>query len=602
MHADHMCRLTSGMCGLTGVKVIEIDYLFAVPSLAAVLTVVLAIFLGISAFVFGILVLLYVYPSRIKYSMIINRFVAFFSFFRERFQSKYFYLPFFAYFLAALVIGLVFTQSGPGISPDSINYISAGENVYYKNGFYIGYSDRLQPYTAQPPLYPLSIAVLMHLGLDAIQAARLVPVLCFALLMLPLFFLGEALESRLTGHVVCLVCVVLSPLLRVTAYAWTEMLYTFFSVVAILFLTQFCARKPGWKLLCCSALCTALAMLTRYIGVTLLFVGLIVIVLKCTPRTKMGYHILIFGCISSLPITVWIYRNIALVSQFTGATREESTMGLLANVTITLETVLKDFFLVPLEVVNKYVHTNVGLAVVGAFFVLLVCVRMYPAKQKFLLNYLRKNYVVLSYVFVYLMTLIVMRSLWHFDRISYRLMSPIYPFLIVAVTSFIFYTLKQVKNPLLHKTLLLITALLCVLFFLLQAVSFVYYYEFFKDGVGCSSPKWKDQEWITWIERHVPDDATIYSDSDCVLFRLRRPIEYLPLSGDEKAVHKFFERLKNEGNSFIIWFGGSSYLSNDEIVAMNQQYDVLVVVADFNECTIYKTNHDRKHVLCIGLI
>jgi len=171
---------------------------------------------GIFSIVFG--TLFYICPSTV------NKFYDFVLLKGERFQTRYFYLPFcLACFFIALLFVLLITQSGSGISRDSTYYISAGENVYSGNGFYVGYSGNYNPYTHWPPFYPLSIAAFMHLGFSAEQAARLVPILCFAFLMLPLFFLGKMLNSVFTGYIACLTCLVFTPLLWVTSYTWTEM-------------------------------------------------------------------------------------------------------------------------------------------------------------------------------------------------------------------------------------------------------------------------------------------------------------------------------------------------------------------------------------------
>ncbi|MEA2066275.1 MAG: glycosyltransferase family 39 protein [Thermotogota bacterium] len=546
-----------------------------------------AVVLGIFAVVFGALI--YIYPSTA------NRCYDFVSLKGERFQTRHFYLPFcFACFFIALTLGLLITQSGSGISPDSTNYISAGENIYYGNGFHVGYSaDSLSPYTVWPPLYPLSIAGFMHLGFNAEQAARIIPILCFAFLMFHLFFIGKVLDGVFVGYIACLTCLVFTPLLWVTSFAWTEMPYIFFSVLAILFLIKFGrSNNARNKMLCASALFTALAILTRYIGITLLVVGLIVIVLKSKSRLKkMVYQILLFGCISFFPIILWVYRNITLTSHLSGGNRGESTIGLLANVNRTVRAILNDF-LGPLS--RMLFNNYAALTIVAALFILLVVfAKIYPAKRKVLLEYLRKNYVVFLYIFIYLITLIIMRSMWHFDAIGTRLTCPVYPFLILVVISFILYVRRQIKKSSLKPTLFLIITIFCVLFLVLQAGNSIGFYHGAKDGQGYNSPFWRNNIGIGWVESNVPDNATVYSDrADAIQFRLKRPSRYLPRAGNDKAINEFFETLKNEENSFIIRFKKTQrayLLSNDEIIEMNQKYDVLVAVADFPESTIYKT-------------
>ena len=79
-------------------------------------------------------------------------------------------------------------------------------------------------------------------------------------------------------------------------------------------------------------------------------------------------------------------------------------------------------------------------------------------------------------------------------------------------------------------------------------------------------------------------------------FRLNNIGECLPTSGNDEEIKNFFERLKNENNSFIICFNESimiNYdvynLSSDEIIELNKEYDILVKVAEFPDCVIYRT-------------
>ena len=67
----------------------------------------------------------------------------------------------------------------------------------------------------------------------------------------------------------------------------------------------------------------------------------------------------------------------------------------------------------------------------------------------------------------------------------------------------------------------------------------------------------------------------------------------LPPIADRKAIEGFVEELRNEENSFIIGFkeeyrkGRELRLTNSEIIEMTQEYDMLVIVADFPEATIW---------------
>lgn len=333
-----------------------------------------------------------------------------------------------------------------------------------------------------------------------------------------------------------------------------------------------------------AGLFTALAILTKYLGITLLVVGLIVIALKNRSRLKRTiYQALLFGSISVVPILPWLYRNVTLTGSPTGS-RAESTIGLLANAKATIGATLGDF--VPLDYVTA-LTTSVAL-----FVIFTVCVKLYSTDRKILSKYPVGNYILILYIVVYLVALVIMRSLWHFDSIGTRLTCPAYPFLILVVTSFVLYASSRIEVAPLRATLFSAIAIVGIFFLFSQAPSLVGFYGLASQGMGYNSPHWRNEEGIAWAASNAPDSVVIYSDrADAVEFRLNRLCRYLPYSGDEKGIEEFFEELSGQEGAVIICFKEdwrrSYLLSNDEIADKNQAYNLLVAVADFPESTIW---------------
>jgi 4-amino-4-deoxy-L-arabinose transferase-like glycosyltransferase len=542
---------------------------------------------GILAAVSGTLSL--IYPSGI------NRLFDFLSSLDGKLQSKYFYLTFcFACFIVALVLGLLMTQAGPGISPDSAYYIRTGESIFHGQGFY---QIEGEPYTQWPPLYPLSIAAFMHLGFDAEQAARLIPILCFALFMFPVFFLGKVLCSVVAGYAACLILLVFTPLLFITSYAWTEMPYIFFSLMAILFLVKFGENdRAGTTMLCFAGLFTALAILSRYIGVVLLPVGLVAIILKNKSRLKnMVYQLSLFGLISVLPIVFWLYRNFTLTGNLVGYSGS-STIGLFADINSILVTIFKDFLFSLLPQQLNPGFTYLALAIIAAGFILLVVLtRTYSTGRKVEIKYPGKNYIVILYIAVYLVTLVIIRQIWQHDTMGTRQTGPVYPFLILAAISFIFYAYRKIEKPTIKPLLFRVITILCFLFFMLQASGSLSFYQSAKLGQGYNSPSWRNEQGINWIINNAPGNSVIYSDvAEGVGFLIKKPVRFLPQSGSEKTVDEFVDKLRNDEQSFIICFKEVYHrpylLSNSELTETNQKYGVPVIIADFPNSTIWRVH------------
>ncbi len=548
-----------------------------------------AVCIGILAIAFGALSL--IFPSRL------DRLFDSISGLDGRFQSRYFYLIFcFACFVIAFMFGLLITQSGSGISPDSAYYIKTGENIFSGQGFY---QIEGKPYTDWPPLYPLSIVAFMHLGIDTEQAARLVPILCFALLMFPAFFLGKILGNVFTGYFTCLIFLVFAPLLYITSYALAEMPYVLFCVLAILFLAKFViSNEPGIKNLCVAGLFTALAILTRWPGFALLPAGLIAIIFKNKSRLKNTvYQTVLFGAISIIPIVLWLYRSFTLTGTLTGD-RGQSIMGLLADINATILTIFRDFFfrLLPQELYSDF-YAYTGLVIIVACFILLaVLVKISSPGRKVVLEYLRKNYIEILYAAGYIVTIIISMLLWSHDPIDTRILVPAYPFLILASISFVFFAYREIKNPAIKPTLFRVIIIFCLLFLVLQAGGALSYYQFAKHGQGYNNPSWRNEQGIGWAANNVPTNAMVYSDvAEGVGFLIKRPVSFLPRSGDEIAIDKFLVKLRNEEQSYIICFKEFYHrpylLSNSELAEANRKYGVLAIIADFPTSTIWCVNH-----------
>lgn len=490
------------------------------------------------------------------------------------------------FFILALILGFTITQSGVGISPDSIGYISTGENLYQGNGFYTIYDNRndapydyekkvmLSPYTAQPPLYPILIAILMHFGIGSEQSAQLIPILSLAFLVFPIFFIGRILGGNITGYLSCITCLFLTPLLLITSFAWTEMLFILLSSLSIFYLIKYNEEFKNINLYI-AGIFTSFAILTKYIGIILLFIGLVTIICKNRDQIKqIMYNIVVFGLLSSFPISLWFYRNITITSNFSGADRGKSNETLIIIIEKTTHILLNDFNFIFFVFIS----------------ILLILLFVYSFKNKeFILKYFKKNYIILSYIFSYIVILLSIKSFWAFDPIDSRLLSPIYPFMIIAVFSLFFYC-YQIRD--LKKWLILIICVFLIPFSSYQINNSANFTEDSINGVNrdCNSPYWKNNQGIGWAEKSMPENKVLYSNYAKILeFRIKKPVKNIPASNDKELVDTF----KKEKNAYIICFkkDNTSSLLNKKIMEIKQKYGILTLVADFPDSAIYRTNN-----------
>jgi hypothetical protein len=485
-------------------------------------------------------------------------------------------------FFIALLTGILITQSGTGLSPDSTQYIRAGENIYLGKGVTLGYPPDPYPLVSWPPLYPIMIAAFMHMHLTAEEAARMIPILSFALSMFPIFFLGRLIGGNFTAYIACLISLVFTPLLMVTSFAWTEMIYIFLSLMIILALTIFIQTNKN-SMLYASSILTSFALLTRYIGITLFAVGLISLALKADPIKNRINNILIFSCISLTPISIWISRNLLLTGTPFGM-RSPSPDGLFYNIDLTVRTILKDFFLVILP--------KQDLAYIIAIVIILCAIIIFLIKTESVRYY--RGYYIVVYIFIYLITLNIMASITDFDIISYRLTSPIYPFMLLTLVSFSYININHIINTTTKRYYLVAIIMFFAIIFIIQSDSSADYFQSSKMGLGYNSPHWKNNPELHWLSNStLPENAIIYTnDIYATGFFLKRSSRNLQDIYSKIEINKFLISLSRNINKsiYIIYFknsGKQTKLYND-LREMSNTDKTLTEVHDSTLYTMFK--------------
>lgn len=195
--------------------------------------------------------------------------------------------------LAGLSAVLYLTAVAPWGYSDSAAYLAEARNLAAWRGFVLqepggGFSF----YTWHPPLYPLFLSLPIALGADALQAARWLNALLFAL---SIFLAGGATyrftrSFWLAGSAAGLALASLDPLTAFSGIMSEGMfiLWTFLSLFLLALAFQSPQRRP--RLLIFSGLAAGLAFLTRYIGISLLAAGCVSVLIltpgKFWPRMR----------------------------------------------------------------------------------------------------------------------------------------------------------------------------------------------------------------------------------------------------------------------------------------------------------------------------
>ncbi len=218
--------------------------------------------------------------------------------------------------LAILGVGMVMlmTRYGPGASGDSSSYLMGAQNLLAGHGFYrFSGGFELKPITGFPPGFSLALAGMGVFIRDLYAASRFLNALLMgANLLLAAWLIHRTTRSWLAAVVGQALILMSSTQIVLHAWVMSEPLYIFFSLITLGCLAWYLEQASAWPLVAAAAAAGA-GVLTRYAGLSLVGVGLLVIVLVRSDSLRRRIaHAAMFGLISLAPIAVWTQRNAAL--------------------------------------------------------------------------------------------------------------------------------------------------------------------------------------------------------------------------------------------------------------------------------------------------
>ena len=205
---------------------------------------------------------------------------------------------------------------GTAVLVDSTIFLSTALNCLAGEGWrdFAG-----RPMATWPPLFPLLLAVGGWVGIEPLEAGRWINAAAFGL---TIFAAGGWLRSHLRSRLLALVATgaiaASLPLSHWASHLLTEPLFVLFTLLALMQLTAF-LHRGGRTLLLWAAVFTSLAALTRYPGVALIGVGVLVLLVRRAPplaaRLKDSGA---FGAVASIPLAGVLTLNWAISGTLTG--------------------------------------------------------------------------------------------------------------------------------------------------------------------------------------------------------------------------------------------------------------------------------------------
>ena len=259
---------------------------------------------------------------------------------------------------------------GAAVGTDSIVFLSTALNFLAGEGWrdFSG-----APPIGWPPLFPLLLVALGWVGIDPLAAGRWVNAAAFGL---TIFAAGCWLRSNVRSQGLALAATAtLAASLPLSDWAsnyMTEPLFVLLTLLALIQLAAFLQRGARTSLWW-AAVFTALAALTRYPGVVLIGVG--VLILWPLARWKQA---LVFGAVSSLPLLAVLAHNWTVSETWTSDRSEPVGQSLSEGLRQTVE-VFRTWIVPPNapDGVAYLLWLVIGLVVLASAAVVLRALRMH---------------------------------------------------------------------------------------------------------------------------------------------------------------------------------------------------------------------------------
>lgn len=353
--------------------------------------------------------------------------------------------------IVAAVIVILLTPYGSAVSPDSVSYLDIATHIRHGDGWgssdlrlaYYG-ENRVLPNAAWPPMYPLLLALW---GEPSPQSAVGLSWLALTFSLVLIQFLLRPLLGKWCALICALPFALAVPMLTIHAYVWSEQWFVVFSVGMMLSLQIYlinceetAAKKVSVftsKLAMVSATCFAVAAFyTRYVGIAFFPVPLIAYFIRNHPashRKTVTVSYLFYG-VSVLALLIY---NRHVSGDSSGTFRAFSTISIMVHVHNALSAFLAFFYSAERKLIA------LACALVASF--LLIALGRYRVNSS--PNYLKKLPVdtlhaskmtlILAFLMSgsYVVTLVLMRTIFQFDDIDIRLLSGVSPFLWVGTLS-----------------------------------------------------------------------------------------------------------------------------------------------------------------------
>jgi len=485
------------------------------------------------------------------------------------------------------VATLISTAKGPGLSPDSVNYLSTGINLAEGQGLTTFSGETL---TVFPPGLPVLIAAGEVVGVGANWTSRLVTAASFsAIVVLGAVLLARHVANRRLATGATAFIAVSVALLAVANMAWTEAPFIVVTLAFILLLERALAEPQRWWWVVACAGVVWLAFMLRYAGISLVAVGgaTLLVGLRQVNRVVAVRNAAVFGVLAVVGPVGWMLRNRSVDETLMGP-RSPSTDTPVQVAYRIARTVGE--WVAPLPVPGPLLGL-VGVALLGGILAGFVVVWQ-TGRNADVYSQMPLASLLPTVVFGtgYTAYLVLAQLTTAFDGINSRLLSPIFvPLVIVAAV-----VLDRLAS-ITPQRLRFIVGVAIVGIIGVQALSFVNdTAQAARSGRGYSGAEWQQSELAAAVA-DLPGSAAVYaSQPDAIwaatgrgLVSMSPRMRALSSTNELVEIPPDFITASNCGQAYLALFDANTrkYLRTPEQLA---EVVTLTPVAEYPDGTLYR--------------
>jgi hypothetical protein len=497
-------------------------------------------------------------------------------------------------FIGPLFLVISSFEYGIGITSDSITYIGCAENLLSGDGFTHVVPLATQNHYEEPnyyhewgPLLPILLSGLMITGLSPELSGLILNFLFYSIIPIITLVLLYSLEIDKKYRFAGVILSTLSlPLFLDSSSLMSEISFNFFTILSLGCLYYYLIEKKK-RFLHLSILFTSIACLSRFIGITIIITGvLLLFLLNRESFKKKASEILLFGSLSSLPTVIFLIRNYSLTGTLIGD-RFGSERGFIENLIITY-TKISEWYIPSQLPAMVWVPISLLFTFTVIFLIISTLKKVFRKDE-------RKSKIIVtmvSFSVIYILYLLTSASNVGFTKLTHRFLSPVYiPLVISILVSASIICKDDMKIKKIIPNVIVIILISGSAISVLAAST-----GYFEDGTGVySNDRWKTSQTLEYLSEN-PLEGGVYSNFPHQVYHFSgmEHARYTPLrnvQGSTKEIDGY--SLLNESmteSNFIIWLEIDRQDRRDWLFDIEEIKNVyqLVVLWKFSDGTIYK--------------